>query len=105
VKLRATINVASLVAALLVATGGTASAQDEQGPAYRGGYVSCGTLSFRGQHKLVHRNLGCGIAKRNAMFVIKRLKAPAGWECSLGRVEQGYASCSSGRKAFAISPN
>ena len=99
---RATIKALGAAAALLVAAGG-ASAQADSGPGYRSGMVSC-ELSFRGHHRLVQRNLGCGQARRNAIFVIKRLKEPAGFTCSLGRVEQGYAACSSGSKAFAVSP-
>jgi hypothetical protein len=101
---RASIKALSLSAALLVAVSGAALAKGDSGPGYRSGMVSCGTLAFRGQHRLVHRNLGCGPARRNAILVIKRLKEPTGFSCSLGRVEQGYASCSSGSKAFAVSP-
>jgi hypothetical protein len=100
---RATIKALSAAAALLVAAGGATAAKADSGPSYRSGMVSC-SLTFRGHHKLVQRNLGCGAARRNAIFVIKRLKEPAGFTCSLGRVEQGYASCSSGPKAFSVSP-
>jgi hypothetical protein len=99
---RSTIKLASLVAAALMAVGaGTASGDSDS--SYRSGMVSC-DLSYRGHHKLVQRNLGCGQARRNAIFVLKRLKEPAGFACSLGRVERGYASCNSGSKAFAVSP-
>jgi hypothetical protein len=99
----AKIKVAGLSVALLVAAGAAAPAKGEPGPVYRSGMVSC-DLSYRGHHRLVQRNLGCGQARRNAIFVLKRLKEPAGFTCSLGRVEQGVASCSSGSKAFAVSP-
>ena len=102
VKRRASTKIACAAAALFVAAGASASA--ESASHYRGGLASCGTLSFRGPHKLVQRNLGCGQAKHHAMFVIKRLKAPPGWNCELTRVERGYASCSTGRKAFAVTP-
>jgi hypothetical protein len=100
---RATIKIASLAAALAVAAGAAAPAGADQGQSYRGGMSTC-SMSYRGHHKLVQRGLGCGQARHHAIYVLKRLKEPAGFTCSLGRVEQGFASCSSGSKAFTVSP-
>ena len=99
---RISTSIACLAAAVALLVSGPATATP-RATAARGGLSPCETLSFRGRHHLSQRNLGCGAAKQHAMFVVKRLKAPPGWNCS-GKLLKGQATCHQGRKAFSVTP-
>jgi hypothetical protein len=82
-----------------------ASAADGQPVARASGYYEpCGTLSFKGSHKLEHHVVSCAKASRKATYVLKHHGAPAGWKCSLSNLRSGYAACARGQKAFALFP-
>jgi hypothetical protein len=100
---RISIAIACLTVAVALMASATSSASPGPTAVSAGGLQSCPTLSFRGKHRVAQRNLGCSAAKRNAIFVVKRLKAPAGWNCT-GRINKGYATCKQGRKAFSVAP-
>jgi hypothetical protein len=69
-----------------------------------GYYEPCGTLSFKGSHKLEHHVVSCAKTSRKATYVLKHHGAPAGWKCSLSNLKSGYAACARGQKAFALFP-
>jgi hypothetical protein len=100
---RISITIACLAVAVGLLAGGTSIASPGPTAVSAGSLKPCPTLNFRGKHRVAQRNLGCGPAKQNAIFVVKRLKAPAGWKCS-GRINKGYATCTQGRKAFSVAP-
>ena len=85
-----------LLATLLSARAGVARAN--------GYYDPCGTLNFKGSHKLFHHVVSCGTATRKAQHVLKSHAAPRGWKCSLSNLSNGYAACARGQKAFALFP-
>jgi hypothetical protein len=100
---RISVSISCLAAALALLVSIPATAATGPTAVKSGGLASCEILSFRGKHHVSQRNLGCGAAHQKARFVIKRLKAPSGWNCS-GRINHGYATCHSGRKVFSVSP-
>jgi hypothetical protein len=101
---RISIAIACLAAAMLLASATSSASPSPRPVVARGAGLSpCPTLVFRGRHQLSQRNLGCGQAKRKAVYVVKRDKAPDGWNCT-GKILKGYARCTQGRKVFAVSP-
>jgi hypothetical protein len=100
-RIRARAAGSLLALALLAAASAAASAPAAGAGSY---YEPCGTLEFKGSHKLVHHVVGCGKASRKAKYVLKNHKPPHGWKCSLNNLSSGYAACGRGQKAFALFP-
>jgi hypothetical protein len=90
----------ALVAAALTAGSLAAAATTAEAA---GGYSTCSKKLKRSGHRFQvnRRKLSCDAARRKTKRVLKRKRAPRGWDCSLPNLPRA-GSCWKGRQAFVF---